>query len=125
MIGLFDYLRQHATQWPPEVEEAAQGLLEKVNALLEDAYCPSPDAGLRSGYRPYSYNVTVMNAKPNSKHQTGHAVDIDDDNEAIDAWLTDEILEKYELYREHPSATPSWCHLQDVPPGSGKRTFYP
>src|SRR3990167_3806030 len=35
------------------------------------------------------------------------------------------VLERFELYREAPEKTSGWCHLQSVPPGSGKRTFYP
>jgi hypothetical protein len=125
MITVIEYLTQHATDWPEEVELAAKGLLEKVNRLLIDGDCPEPDAELRSGYRPPAFNAGVPNAAPNSKHMTGHAIDIADNDGALDDWLTDEILEQYGLYREHPAATKSWCHLQDQPPRSGNRTFYP
>jgi hypothetical protein len=56
---------------------------------------------------------------------TGQAVDIDDDGNTLDAFLNDKILEMYGLAREHPMATPGWCHLQSVLPPSGHRTFYP
>ena len=125
MITVDQYLRQHAKIWPTSVQDAATALIPKVNALLADPDCPSPDAGLRSGYRPPDFNSGVKGAAPNSKHQTGHAVDLNDNDEALDNWLTDFILTKYNLYREAPSATLSWCHLQDEPPKSGKRTFIP
>lgn len=125
MLTVDEYLRQHAKIWPTSVQDAASILIPKVNALLNDPDCPSPDAGLRSGYRPPAFNAGVSGAAPNSKHMTGHAVDVNDNDGALDAWLTDEILERYGLYRELPDATVTWCHLQDLPPGSGRRTFHP
>jgi hypothetical protein len=127
LFSLHDYLTQHAKaeDVPPSVAENAAVLLSKVRALLDDPDCPSPDAGLRSGYRPPDFNAGVKGAAPNSKHMTGHAVDINDNDEALDNWLTDAILAQYELYREAPSATPGWLHCQDLPPNSGKRTFIP
>jgi len=52
-------------------------------------------------------------------------VDVYDPFGDLDFWLNDAILERFELYREAPEKTSGWCHLQSVPPGSGKRTFYP
>ena len=65
-----------------------------------------------------------------SKHKDGGAIDVFDPVEKLDNWLTDEILLRFKLFREHPSATKGWCHLQIIPPGwwkedSEKRTFYP
>jgi hypothetical protein len=127
MITVTEYLTQHCEpeNVPPDVSLNADILIPLVNALLADPECPSPDAGLRSGYRPLAYNRGVMNAAPNSKHMTGEAVDVNDTDGAIDRWLTDDILEHYQLYREAPSATLSWCHLQCSPPKSGHRTFMP
>jgi hypothetical protein len=60
-------------------------------------------------------------------------VDVYDPKDRIDGWLDtfeapdgmNTKLEERALYREHPSATPGWCHLTTRPPGSRKRTFYP
>lgn len=128
MITVEEYLYQHVPlsdkkDIPEFVTINANGLIPKVNALLADPACPD-SAEVRSGYRPPWYNSHVPNAAPNSKHMTGQAIDITDDDGQIDDWLTDELLEKYGLYREHPSQTKSWVHLQDVPPKSGKRTYY-
>jgi hypothetical protein len=35
------------------------------------------------------------------------------------------VLEELQLWLEHPDATPGWCHLQILPPRSGRRVFYP
>ena len=45
----------------------------------------------------------------------------------IDAWCMDHLdfLAEAGLWLEHPSATKGWCHLQQVPPKSGRRVFYP
>jgi len=129
LITVDEYLTQHTAQIPPEipaeVRANAEILLPKVLALLADPECPLPDGGLRSGYRPAWYNKTVPTAAPNSKHMTGQAIDLNDDDGLLDNWLTDEILQQYDLWREHPASTKSWCHLQCVPPKSGNRTFYP
>lgn len=65
-----------------------------------------------------------------SKHKEGAGIDVFDPQDRLDDWLTDEILLRFKLFREHPSATKGWCHLQTIPPGwwkedSEKRTFYP
>jgi hypothetical protein len=138
MITSEDYLTQHAPpgEAPLAVCAAAPILIQRVNTLLADPGCPSPDPGLRSGWRPPAFNAELrrrfeagepggVNTAVHSEHMTGHAVDLDDVDGALDAWLTDDILTQYELYREAPSHTDTWCHLQDVPPHSGHRTFIP
>jgi len=73
-----------------------------------------------------------------TSHAEAKAVDDSDQGDAFDKWLDqfevpmpngkpggNSKLEEYGLYREHPSATPTWCHLTTRPPGSGKRTFMP
>jgi hypothetical protein len=53
------------------------------------------------------------------------AVDIYDPQNKLDDYLTDEILTKFDLYREAPESTLGWCHLGTRMPGSGHRTFKP
>jgi hypothetical protein len=69
-----------------------------------------------------------------SSHEEGAGVDDSDQDDGFDHWLSlfdrddglhNEMLEKYGLYREHPDATPTWCHLTTRRPKSGKRTFRP
>jgi hypothetical protein len=119
---------------PEEVRINARALLEKVNNLIQYIYMnfdwvdfeTKPNGSIvSSGWRPAQVNANTPGASPKSKHMTGHAVDIYDPDGDIDEVITDELLEKFGLYREHPSATKGWCHLQDIPPKSKRRTFYP
>jgi hypothetical protein len=36
-----------------------------------------------------------------------------------------DVLAEIGLWLEHPISTPRWCHVQTVPPKSGKRVFTP
>lgn len=111
----------------------AEQLLERVNALLEAAEdagvhikinpktCSQVSGETLGGFRPQ--NAAQGSSK--SSHKQGRGVDVYDPANALDDWLDDERLEEFGLYREHPSATKSWCHLTDRMPGSGRRTFQP
>jgi hypothetical protein len=101
----------------------ADTLLERVNALQNEAGCPIVFT-VSSGYRPGHYNTDAHGA-PNSSHCVCQAVDIHDIGEKLDNWLTDDLLTKYNLYREAPSHTPNWTHLTIRAPHSGHRTFLP
>ncbi len=123
----------------PERKAAAGFLLEKVNMLLEDADLngvvlednPVTSNAMHSrdevsgqqygGFRPQSCPIGA----PHSAHKEGRAVDVFDPHGTLDAWITDEILSAYRLYREAPAATKGWAHLTDRAPASGKRTFAP
>lgn len=118
-------------------QAAAFILLEKVNALLEWARLGGygedidPDTGTQiSGAKGGSGDggfrlPTSTTGAANSKHKLAHAVDVFDPHDKLDRMLDDSVLEHFGLYREHPDATPGWCHLQDMAPNSGKRTFRP
>ena len=131
-ITLADYYmgrdRLYPQELTPELAANARRMVERANALLQRA-------GLRravnSGWRPAAINAAVKNAAKNSRHLHCLAIDIDDDDGALDAWCMahPEVLEELGLWLEHPSATPRWCHLQIVQYGSwapGKpRYFFP
>ena len=61
---------------------------------------------------------------PKSSHLEAKGVDIYDPDNKLDDWLDDDKLEAFGLYREHPDATPLWCHLTDRAPHSQRRTFF-
>lgn len=141
MIGLEQYLAQHAAEAAPGeltdgIRANAKTLTERVNRLLM-AFLKETGFSrvLRSGWRPAGFNasfvhldanrVAVRGGAPHSKHMTGEAVDVADNDGKLDAWLTDEKLAEFGLYREAPGSTPSWCHLQSCAPHSGHRTFFP
>jgi hypothetical protein len=73
------------------------------------------------GFRPQD----CPQGTPGSSHKQGQGVDIYDPLDEIDGAITDDLLEELDLYREHPDATPGWCHLTTRPPSSKKRTFLP
>jgi hypothetical protein len=73
------------------------------------------------GWRPPECPIGA----PRSAHKTGEAIDIYDADGDIDGAIDDPLLRKHGLYREHPSATRSWCHLTTRAPKSGRRSFYP
>lgn len=79
-----------------------------------------------SGYRPGGFNVSAGGAK-RSNHMICLACDFVDLDSSLDSFCvgSPEVLESCGLYLEHPMWTKGWCHLQCVPPASGKRIFVP
>lgn len=126
---------KYKDQLTPELRRNADETVAKANLLLNHAFndriflelSPVTNSFVSSGWRPPEVNGSTPNAAPRSKHMTCQAIDIYDAEGELDEWCMDnlELLEKYGLYLEHPSATKSWTHLQTVPPRSGKRVFYP
>ena len=125
---------------------AATELLFQVNALLTEFQLVTdrepdidPDtgteiSGAKGGAGDGGFRLpTATTGRKLSTHKRGHGVDHYDPDNGLDEWLDtfeygdgkNSKLEQYGLYREHPSSTPTWCHLQDVPPGSGKQTYNP
>lgn len=113
----------------------ATALLDVVNDLLEVAAADGCDlpvnpntksviAGTRNGgFRPQDSRVGAGN----SKHKDGRAVDIYDPKRQFASWCLahPEELKKRGIHMEDPRWTPTWVHLQDVPPGSGRLVYIP
>jgi hypothetical protein len=118
------YLMGREVEYPTDIatEGHIADLLVRVNSLLSE--CPIAPTSITSGYRPGKYNVAAGGAK-RSAHLTGQAVDLADPSKSFKEWLVanQELLVKYDLYMEHPIATPTWCHLQTRP--TGVRIFRP
>lgn len=137
MITLQDYWKgrdkEYLEDFTIEIVISSNTLLERVNLLL--TYIKKDGIVLKtknnsivsSGWRPKSYNNTIKNSSKTSKHITGNAVDIYDPDQQIDTWCLNNLqrLEECMLWLEDPSNTPNWCHLQSLPPNSGKRVFKP
>ena len=109
-------------------------LLRRVNGLLDYlkwSYRIDPDtgsciSGSKGGSGDGGFRLrTSTTGAANSPHKLACAVDVYDPENELDDMITDELLTKFNLYREHPKHTPGWCHLQCVPPKSGRRTFIP
>ena len=142
-IVLADYFKLHGRPEMTALVDNAEALLAKVNKLL--AY--AEDAGIvpgidqishnhvSSGYRPAGVNAATRNAALRSKHLTCHAVDLQDTihTRALATWCVRHLarLEECGLWMEDPRwtggriNTDPWVHLQDVPPGSGRRIYIP
>lgn len=138
MIRLKDYFG-HKIDHPDATQERkdnAEVLLSRVNVLLDYAemqgvyevvnnpYTDTQISGTRNGSGDGGFRLqTSTTGAPKSSHKEGMGVDIYDPGNRLDKWLTDEILEEFDLYREHPDYTRTWCHLQTRP--VAKRTFKP
>jgi hypothetical protein len=128
-VTLADYWmgrdKKYPASWNEDIETHAIDLLERVNSLLAVF---GEDRAVNSGWRPPEVNSATPNAALKSKHMTGNAVDLADPEGDLDDWCSENDgsrLIQYGLYMEHPAATKGWCHLQNLPPKSGKRVFYP
>lgn len=129
-----------------EEEISAAELLQRVNALLDDAErlgllklatCPNTGtqiSGSKGGTGDGGYRLpNSTTGSLHSSHKEARAVDVYDPGGAIDDWLDtfehglgdNTMLETYGLYRESPDATEGWCHVSTRRPPSGRRTFHP
>lgn len=135
----------------PAHEEAADDLLTRVNALIDEAVllgrftrrnCPNTGTEISGSHVPVGEHASgdggfrLQNAttgKGLSSHKEAKGVDDYDAKNELDTWL-DEFedgaggnskLEEYGLYREAPDSTEHWCHLTTRAPHSGHRTFQP
>ena len=128
MITLADYWMgrdvQYASELTDEIIGNAMRTIEKANSLLGEF---GQTRTVTSGWRPVAVNSSTPNAAARSKHTTGQAVDISDPAGDLDEWCISNpaALERIGLWQEHPSATKGWCHVQTLPPKSGRRVFYP
>ena len=134
MITISDYFMGRDKAYPDlvtnELKAAASETVARANLLISAYNSMSKDEEPRrvnSGWRPPSVNAATPGAAPRSKHMTGHAIDISDPEGDLDEWCLEhpDVLQTIGLWMEHPSATKGWCHVQVLPPKSGKRCFYP
>lgn len=115
-----------------QIRANAKLTVSRVNALLACFVAANPKAATRtvnSGWRPPSVNRSVKKAAKKSNHLVALACDLSDDDEQLDKWLLTKVgqqaLVEIGLWMEDPSATPRWCHVQIVAPGSGRRVYMP
>lgn len=139
MITLADYWmgrdRSHALQLGTDIRANARRTIELSNMLLVLAKgagvrieeSPRTKTIVTSGWRPVDVNATTPGAAPKSHHIWAKAIDLYDPDGEIDNWIyaNDSVLSDLGLWSEHPASTKGWCHIQTVPPRSGRRIFYP
>lgn len=125
-LTLKDYLMSRDSKYPlpQQVVVSAAKLLDKVNGLIKEF---GEERKVSSGWRPAELNATVPGAAKTSKHITGDAIDLEDRDGKLKEWcvFNQDKLELLGLYMEDPASTPTWVHLQQLPPRSGKRIFKP
>ena len=131
--------KTHAAELTDEIRVNGTETVARVNALLNFA----AEHGVKvdtiaSGWRPAEVNADTPNAAPTSRHLTGEACDVQDDKDRSFArWCLrntaplcfqsglPDLLAEIGLWMEHAQWTPTWVHLQIVPPHSGRRIFVP
>lgn len=126
MISRDEVLMGREKQYPltPEMETNLAKLLVALNKFRTIYGKPLI---VTSGYRPAAINATIANAAKKSNHMVCLACDFADANGALDKYCMENlnVLEECGLWLENPESTPTWCHLQCVPPKSGNRVFKP
>lgn len=137
-ITLDDYWmgrdKAHPAELTDAIQEQAEQTVSRINLLLFHAVkagvmlvAVNGRSLVASGWRPSEINRRTHGAAPGSHHITAQACDVADPRGDLSRWClaNQGILADVKLWLEHPSATPTWCHLQTVPPRSGHRVFYP
>ena len=128
--------RTHGHLLGTELRANAEVTVARVNRVLiraQQAGVPLEDhpvthSPLSSGWRPPDINAATPRAALRSLHIQCAACDVFDPEGVLDDWLlanADTVLKEIGLWLEHPAATKGWAHLQTMPPGSGRRVFYP
>ena len=114
-------------------ELAAIELLQKVNALIYEYRQSGGEVPINkmtgsmiSGLTEGGFRLPeCVQGASLSSHKEAKGIDIYDPENKLDGWITRKILEKYNLWREHPEKTEHWTHLTTRKPKSGCRTFMP
>ena len=140
MIIAADYYMGRDAKYPDELTDAIRErvaeLLGRVNLLLSWAYADNVRPALdhttgthvASGWRPKAINDSTRNAAAASRHLTGEGIDLrDNGTRDLAQWClkNEESLAEIGLWMERPQWTPTWVHLQIVPPKSHRRYYVP
>lgn len=134
MITLAEYFAGRDKKYSNDLTKAivsnANITVYRANLILTEYYKANPTFSrtnkCNSGWRPPAVNAATQNSAKSSKHLTGSAIDISDDGR-FSKWLMSsdglQHMKEIGLWMEHPKDTPTWCHLQIVPPNSKLRIF--
>lgn len=104
-----------------------QGRVNRCQELVNFALGHYFAFKVTSGYRTAADQQRINPKVTHSQHMLGNAVDIADPDNILKEVLRTHptILEECGLWCEDGGATPGWCHMQSLPPKSGKRWFMP
>lgn len=117
----------YSKEWTKELSDNTDKTIKIVNDFLTDLGV-NWDIKVSSGWRPAAINQATSGAALTSNHIKCLAVDIVDMAPfPLMKLILDNlnIAEKYGVYFEDFNYTPSWTHIQIVPPKSGKRIYVP
>ena len=121
--------KTHAADLTDDIRSNANATVRTINQLLQMAEADGINCDeCASGWRPLSINDATANAAKNSKHLKALAMDVRDvAGREFARWCLRNLkkLEALGLWMENPQWTPTWVHLQIVPPGSGNRVYIP
>lgn len=137
LVTLGEYLgpyKQHKDVTPLVLANAGL-LLRRVNRLYELAMADGVNLQVNpatysrisgsgnGGFRPRDTSV----GSPTSTHKDGQGIDTYDPRREFASWCLahQDQLKIIGLYMEDPRWTPTWVHLQSVPPKSGKLVYVP
>lgn len=82
---------------------------------------------ITSGFRSKEDQIRINPKAMNSAHMQAAACDIQDKDKSIWNWLMmhlDDVVD-VGVYLESKTYTPTWVHMQVIPPKSGNRIFLP
>jgi hypothetical protein len=116
----------HAEELTSDIQRNAQVTVDRANQLLARAGRPDIDT-VSSGWRPQGLNDATSHSSKTSNHITAQAVDLPDPDRLLADWCVDnlDVLTEIGLWMEDPRWTPTWVHVQTVPPKSGKLVYIP
>lgn len=110
-ISVAEILMGREKEYPLSVDLIANltQLMIRINLFR---YIYDNPLTITSGYRPGHYNKDVGGAT-NSCHMSCEAVDISDGSGELKRYIKNNptILDRCDLYQEHPDHTPTWVHL--------------
>lgn len=125
-ISMQDFLmgRTKLEDLTPEQLGNANTIVPKANELLEKF---GEFRKCNSGFRSAADQMRINPKAPHSAHTQACAIDLEDADGKLKAWLKANlnVLDELNLYMEAPSSTPTWVHIQAIPPKSGHRIFIP
>ncbi len=123
MISMSE-LNQHNYPTDDVTQANLDDLLEKLNAVRKLYGFPMY---INSGLRSMADQMRINSNAPKSKHLTGQAADIRDNDGTFWAWCMANMdaMKTIGFWFENKGSTPTWVHMQTVPPASGKRIFNP
>lgn len=132
MITLTDFWAgrdvKYASECSLEIKTNAAETVKRVNKLLALAEKNGLTCSkVSSGWRPKLVNDATANAGKLSNHITGRAADLFDPSRLLAQWVINnkDNLALCGLWIEDPRWTPTWLHLQSLPPPSGKLVYIP